>query len=343
MIEWVYQLELAMLVYSSLAFIFPLPPFQTSSLRHPGAFVYRSIVMIMVFGNCVFIASGIALVALHVSNRDTKENEAELYQVAGYAGLVAIFIYAASLFVSHACKACGAAICYTCTRRGALCGATCRKVVGNPHSNPSGIEDKLFAPFVSLLVSGIAMAILPRMSFGWSAGTFFIFLAVSYIVLNCLSEGLTAFFVSIQASFFICTSILFSAACIFDSDDLFALQTQSFYGIALAVIVVATTMHLLYNYGLRKLTDTFNYDDDDLEPIYLAASDQLDGEEPILKIHRKKKNNKNNAQAFRKDERMESEDVRRDLLPLQTSSLTRPSMAVEDGSGKCSIPMGSRL
>ena len=314
MIAWVYQLELVMLVFSSLVFLFPLPPFQTSSLRHPAAFIYRSVALVLVFGNCVFIASGIAMVTMHVANKDTKENEADLYQWAAYVGLTAATIYATMLFVSHACKACGAAICYTCTRRGATFGATCRKLVGNPHSNASNIEEKLFAPLLSFLLTAIVTAILPLMSISVSIVTFAIIFLVGYIVLSWISDGLAAFFVTIQASVFICTSILFSAACLYESDDLFAMQPQSFYGVALAIVGTTTVLHLMYNYGIRKLTDTFNYDDDDLEPIYLSPQDVTPGDTMVIQTSTRKTKRLDDRPPptkTRRDDRIESEESRR--------------------------------
>jgi len=103
----------------------------------------------------------------------------------------------------------------------------------------------------------------------------------------------------------------------------------------------ATVLHLMYNYGIRKLTDTFNYDDDDLEPIYLSPQDVTPGDAMVIQTstHKTKRRDERPLPTkTRRDDRIESEESRRARGPAPPPPPPQPGDSDTDDETETLVP-----
>lgn len=259
MIAWVYNLELVMLVFSSIMFVVPLPPFQTSFLKHPTAFLYRNFVITVVFGNGVFIFSSIVLVRFEYS-----ESVDASYELAGWITLAFVVLFVITSMLYRALKNCIPVLCYSCTRVGSYCGPQCRRMANN--SEPSvTLGERVLSYILAMVLGSIVVVLLPSMA-AWATGlTWIVATGVFGCFMSCASDIISTVLVMAEAPIMLSISITFSAACVYEKDDLVAQQSRTVYGVAIAIVVVLAMFHSLWNYGIRSMCNVFQYADDDIE------------------------------------------------------------------------------
>ena len=160
MLSAVYDAEIVMLVFSGLIFIIPTPPFQTAITRHPLPYFQRNVSMVIIFANCVFVASAVMVDLFGI--RDIDDDEAGVYTFAAViAGVITVIVIVLCI-AYRMYQSCMTVCCRRCTRSDAACGAMCRQLVGAGKPQ-SSFEEQAFAPLIAFVLTGLLTSMLPDM------------------------------------------------------------------------------------------------------------------------------------------------------------------------------------